>query len=84
MDKRLIKQNQEKWNNSIAELEKYFQSIILPNKPFKLNDYSTITNCTQFVENHLAVVRENSGKQTFLPYLHRLQELKEFLKNTKT
>lgn len=84
MDKRLIKQNQEKCNNSIAELEKYFQSIILPLQPLKLNDCSTITNCSQFVESHLTVVRHNRGKQTFLPYLHRLKELKEFLKNTKT
>jgi hypothetical protein len=74
-----VKQRPENWEQAIAELENYFAEIVLPNQPLKLNDFTTITSCTQFAENHLVVVKANSGKQSFLPYLQRLQELKQFL-----
>lgn len=83
MDKKLENQNKLKWQKSITKLEKYFADIVLPIQPLKLNNHSTITNCTQFVENHLTVVKANIGKQTFLPYLYRLEELKEFLTKTE-
>jgi hypothetical protein len=77
-----IKNEQAKpdnWENDITELENYFAGVTLPNQPIKLNPYSTITNCSQFIETHFAILKANNGKQTFLPYLNRLQELKLFL-----
>ena len=74
----------QNWSNNIAELETYFASIKLPTQPVKLNEWSTITNCSLFIESHFATVKANNGKRTFLPYLNRLQELKEVLtKNNK-
>ena len=67
------------WSNDIAELENYFASIELPTQPVKLNGCSTITDCSLFIESHLAIVKANNGKRTFLPYLNRLQELKQVL-----
>lgn len=69
----------QNWSNDIAELENYFASIELPTQPIKLNRWSTITDCSLFIESHLAIVKANNGKQTFLPYLNRLQELKQVL-----
>jgi hypothetical protein len=69
----------ENWSNDIAELENYFASIELPTQPIKLNRWSTITDCSLFIESHLATVKANNGKRTFLPYLNRLQELKRVL-----
>lgn len=69
----------ENWSNDIAELENYFASIELPTQPVKLNRCSTITDCSLFIESHFATVKTNSGKRTFLPYLNRLQELKQVL-----
>lgn len=69
----------ENWSNDIAELENYFASIELPTQPVKLNGCSTITDCSLFIKNHLATVKANNGKRTFLPYLNRLQELKQVL-----
>lgn len=69
----------EKWSNDIAELENYFASIELPTQPVKLNGCSTIKDCTLFIESHFATVKANNGKRTFLPYLNRLQELKQVL-----
>jgi hypothetical protein len=69
----------ENWSNDIAELENYFASIELPTQPVKLNGCSTITDCSLFIESHFATVKANNGKRTFLPYLNRLQELKQVL-----
>ena len=72
-------QKPESWEQDITELENYFTGITLPNQPVKLNRCSTITNCSLFIESHFATVKANNGKRTFLPYLNRLQELKQVL-----
>jgi len=72
-------QKPESWEQDITELENYFTGITLPNQPVKLNRCSTITNCSLFIESHFATVKANNGKPTFLPYLNRLQELKQVL-----
>ena len=69
----------ESWEQDIAELENYFAGIELTNYPVKLNEYSTITNCLLFIKSHIATVKANNGKRTFLPYLNRLQKLKQVL-----
>jgi hypothetical protein len=69
----------ESWEQDIADLENYFAGITLPNQPVKLNRCSTITNCFLFIESHFVTVKANNGKRTFLPYLNRLQELKQVL-----
>lgn len=74
-----IREQPENWSNDIAELENYFASIELPTQPVKLNGCSTIKDCSLFIESHFATVKANNGKRTFLPYLNRLQELKQVL-----
>ena len=69
----------ENWEQDITELENYFASIELPTQPVKLNRCSTITDWYLFIESHFATVKANNGKRTFLPYLNRLQELKQIL-----
>lgn len=76
---RPIKENPHKWSKDITELENYFSSIELPTQPIKVNTYSTIFDCSLFIESHIETVKANKGNKTFLPYLHRLQELKQFL-----
>lgn len=73
------KQQPQNWSNEIAELENYFASIELPTQPVKLNEFSTIADCSLFLESHFATVKANNGKPTFLPHLNRLQELKQVL-----
>ena len=69
----------ESWEQDITELENYFTGITLPTQPLMLNRCNTITNCPLFIESHFATVKANNGKRTFLPYLNRLQELKQVL-----
>ena len=74
-----IEQNRiESWEQDITELENYFAGITLP-QSIKLNQCSTITDCSLFISTNFATVKANNGKRTFLPYLHRLQELKQVL-----
>jgi hypothetical protein len=69
----------ETWELEIIELESYFKTVALPPHPIKLNHYSKITDINIFIESHFATVKANNGKRTFLPYLNRLQELKQVL-----
>ena len=73
------KEQPQNWNIEIAELETYFAKIEPPTQPIKLNQCSTITDYSLFIESHFAIVKANNGKETFLPYLNRLQELKQIL-----
>lgn len=73
------KEQPQNWNNEINELETYFSKTQLPAEPIKLNQCSTIINASMFIESHFATVKANNGKRTFLPYLNRLQELKQVL-----
>lgn len=60
----------------IKDLEAFFAGIELPSRPVKLNNFSTITDCSLFLDSHLATVKANKGNKTFLPYLFRLEEFK--------
>jgi hypothetical protein len=71
--------NGSKWHKEIAELESYFSIITLPTQPVKLNSCGTITDCSKFMESHFETLKANNGKRTFLPYLNRLQELKQII-----
>jgi len=72
----------ESWGQDIIELEHYFVTSILPTNSIKLNKYSMITDVYLFASSHLATVKANNSNRTYLPYLHRLQELKNILINT--
>ena len=69
----------ENWDQDILELESYFSGITIPTQHVKLNPYSTIEDCSLFIKSHLATVKANNGKPTYLPYLERLQALKQVL-----
>jgi len=75
------KEPQPHWN--ITELETFFAGIHPPTEEIKLNDWSTITDLKQFVKGHIAIVKAQNGKRTFLPYFNRLQDLKNYLENNK-
>ena len=76
----LIKKEQpETWDKEIKGLVQYFETSTLPPQPVKLNQCTTVTDVQQFISSHLAIVQANNGKRTFLPYLNRLQSLRQYL-----
>jgi len=69
----------ESWERNIAELETYFAGITLPEEPIEICQGNTIIDVSKFIDSHLAIVKTYNGKRTFLPYLTRLLELKQYL-----
>ena len=69
----------ETWEQEITELEHFFKSIHLPTRPIKLNPCTTITNISKFIESHFGYVKAENGFRANIPYLHHLQELKQYL-----
>lgn len=68
-------------SNDITELENYFVSIEKPNYPIRLNNSGLIIDCSKFINSHLATIKANPNNVRFLPYLNRLNELKQVLSN---
>lgn len=72
-------EQQENWEQEITELKTYFSSITLPTQPVRLNRCSEIQNVSLFIKSHFATLQGSNRKPAFLPYLDRLQELKQLL-----
>jgi hypothetical protein len=68
------------WSDNIAELESFFKSISLPNKPIMLDQASKIIDLPKLIESHLSVVRAQNGNERYLPYLERLNEVRDMLR----
>jgi hypothetical protein len=69
----------KKWDAEILELETFFASATLPAHTVKLDACTAISNCKNFIQAHLATIKANNGKITYLPYLNRLFRLKKVL-----
>ena len=69
------------WVQDISELEHFFNTVPLLPPPVKLNQCTKIIDISKFINSHLAIVKANNGKRVYLPYLNRLQELKQYIKN---
>lgn len=69
------------WDVEIAELERYFAAVKLPNQPIKLDQCSIITDITLFIDSHICTLKANNGKSIYLPHLNRLQTLKQQLQS---
>ncbi|MDG1276934.1 MAG: DUF6371 domain-containing protein [Algoriphagus sp.] len=67
-----VKEKYKNWDQEIAEIEGYFSRNEGSKIPVKLNDWSTITNFSQFLESHLSMVKSNNGNPTYRVYLERL------------
>jgi hypothetical protein len=72
-------QRPESWEQDVTELENYFAGLTAPTETVKLNRYTTITDCSLYIENQLNTLKANNGKRIFLPHLKRLYEMKLFL-----
>jgi hypothetical protein len=68
----------------IETLEKFFKENTLPPPPIKLNVVCHITNVRAFIDSHIDILKENEGKETYLPYLQRLYQLKDWIENNKS
>ena len=56
---------------NINKLEKFFNSIELPNKII-LNECEDIKDVPDFIKTHLSYLKGNSGNKRYQPYYDRL------------
>jgi hypothetical protein len=80
---RFPEKKEHSWELEISELDQYFNSIALPSGPIRLNGWTYISNVSETIKTHIITVRANDGNKTFLPFLNRLQEMKQYLSNIK-
>ena len=73
------KEQPENWSKEIVDFETYFANIELPTHAVQLKPGERIKDVSLFIESHVATVKGNNGNRTFLPYLNRLQKLKQVL-----
>jgi len=63
---------------SVDELETFFNSAQLPSR-VQLNACTVITDVPKMIDSHIATLRANPKKMSFLPYYQRLAALKNIL-----
>jgi hypothetical protein len=63
----------------ITELQNWFNNTTLPPWPVALNQCSVITNLPAFIESHFATLKASNENKIFMPFLNRLQTLKNIL-----
>tara|TARA_R110001592_G_scaffold325782_6_gene606380 strand:- start:9631 stop:9909 length:279 start_codon:yes stop_codon:yes gene_type:complete len=67
---------EEDWSSDILSLETFFASASFPPQPVKVDLGSTVTNLPLFIASHLSIVKANNGKDSFKPYLNRLETVR--------
>jgi hypothetical protein len=65
---------------TIEELNKYFDSVQLPEPPVKLDGHTTITDTRQFINSHIQTYCSIKNEIYRRPYLDRLKQLAEIKK----
>lgn len=63
------------WTEELEQIEGYFSTHPLPVVPVLLDGHTVIAEPGKFLETHLATLKANDGRRTFLPYLDRLRAL---------
>jgi hypothetical protein len=74
-----LKKYAEIWSKEIEELERFYSDFPLPTESIRLNQCSNILDVSKFIQTNLQTIKANNGNSTFLPYLNRLQQLKQIL-----
>ena len=69
------------YSSEIKSLEDFFNTCVLPTTPIQLSKAEIILNVKGFIKSHIATIKNYPTNKYFLPYLERLQKLKDYLIN---
>jgi len=64
----------------LDEIEAYLKDAELP-EYIQITDAEKVTDVRLFIDNHIAILRANSGNRTYLPYYNRLLALTKILQH---
>ena len=73
------KESLEGWR--VEELEDFFNNATLPNETIQLSSSCIIKDVRKFIESNLNIVKYHNGKEVYLSYFDRLNQLKKYLLN---
>ena len=69
----------EDWSSRIEVVDIYFKTLKDTTGIIKLNKGANIRELKTFISAHIETVKANNGKRVFLPYLERLEQLREII-----
>ena len=72
------------WDQRIAKLEKYFEGINISINSIAINPFTTIYDIPGFIESHMILIKTCNKNHVYLPYLERLEKLRELLQDYPT
>ena len=64
----------------LDKIEAYLKDAELP-EYIQITDAEKVTDVRLFIDNHIAMLRANSGNRTYLPYYNRLLALTKILQH---
>jgi hypothetical protein len=67
------------WSEEIEDIEKIIHAHQMPSS-MVLSEGGTITNLNKFVQNHMEIIKANNGHKAYLPYMNRLRQFAQNLK----
>jgi hypothetical protein len=71
----------EDWGEQIQALKSFFNSHPIPAGPIQLSQAEIIRYPARFIAGHLSTIQARNGNETFKPYLSRLQNLQDKMKD---
>lgn len=74
-----VKKFAEVWCKEIEDLERFYSDFSIPVGIIQLNKCSWVSDVAKFIQSNLLIIKANNGNPIFLPYLKRLQQLKQLL-----
>ena len=72
------------WETRIEKLVKYFESINISMNSIDLNPYTTIYDIPGFIKSLMILIKTCNKNHVYLPYLERLEKLRELLQDYPT
>ena len=63
--------------NEALQYFKWLEGRTCPNIKVKLKEGGIVTNVSKFIDSHLPIAKHNYRNKTFLPYVHRLDQVRK-------
>lgn len=65
----------------INVIEKFFEDYDFKGREIEITECEKVLDVSKFVENHIKILKKNSGNALYMPYYNRLEKLYLLLKS---
>ena len=67
----------------LSVIEEYFKNIEFTDDHLQLDECTTVTNIQKFYEEHLSILKQNTGDKRYMPFYYRLLKLYKIYTSTE-